>query len=1119
MVPTTRSSRASKGVAQDADDMNTGTIDGFPNTQKDTHTRANKTKKVYRKASPEPELEQLKFPARRKMVREKKNTPTTSTGNNKKQTRHSLRASLSGNKAKGRKNKEEDPKQSTLTQIGWVPSTFPEGDDDMDPGFRTIDLTGLSDGGEWNGLDASAEPSTKSASAKKTARKKVGGKEPARSRRGRKRRKTTGDLELERDEEDHDGDEEAVSSSRYYTQTLTQMHSWRQSGEEDENDGGLAAMVVSDSDEGLGESFGINQSKTDLDTAERENVHGDTRQSKKRKRSAPPPAHHDPTQLEEEQAAPQSTGPSLIPATPSAQRLMRTEIPSSQPSPFTPNFDIEHRYWSPLNHELQGVDRTPLKEKSSNVDAPTPSASGRWMRNRDRSEVPDSWSTVNGGLGSSPAGEPSKVGREGSLSQSQKRIKRTPLKEIHFADVSLELGERDGGEAGLGRTDAATGDEPLQQSSRSADEVISNSDEEFNIFDEDEVGGSGSPTPGGGRSGKIIEETHTPSRRPRPSGQGSAEADHQEVDNTDQSIPADTAPLTSSKLVAQLARPDVPPAHIAERNLSPEPASRTLANAAVMIDSLDRGVPKPTVRKTATEPPSSHPASHRRPTPEPHTEAIETGYVEPETPMPSIRKTATQLTFSHPTSNRRSTPEPPDEDEESEPETPTHRRRRPSSSSLVEKETPVSSPQKTSPAMPPVSQVGWKSQAFESQRVPFEIIQQMPPQTDRSDVIVSIHPEHVKHIVDGTKTHEFRDFRLYSTVARIWIYITKPVAELKYMATVGEYKLPGEIPLDDPGIGNAEFNEGKGSKYAYELRQVYQLNNPVSLERMKENGWVEQAPQKFEYVPPAVLGELMSNLRCALFEEHDSKREGEGDASQSDVTISQELAQQLRSDIEGATQLMKGLHSSPRQQQLGEDHGEDSDHVVVPSSQDAETEEHVAATPLRRVPSLQRQVAFAKPEASQTRSQRSIVQIDDSPPTARHSQVQYQTQNIVKSTVRPSQATTASAASQSQKVLSQRLPSQNHSRSGHSQAKGSGTLLSFPEDMMVVDDSPVRGRAAAGDKSASHTQSSLGLGMLLRSSQDLGLAGIGGEQDSLMDDSRIRLPPAEVIWDSEGDVE
>ncbi|KAF3761766.1 hypothetical protein M406DRAFT_234271, partial [Cryphonectria parasitica EP155] len=97
------------------------------------------------------------------------------------------------------------------------------------------------------------------------------------------------------------------------------------------------------------------------------------------------------------------------------------------------------------------------------------------------------------------------------------------------------------------------------------------------------------------------------------------------------------------------------------------------------------------------------------------------------------------------------------------------------------------------------------------------------PQTDRSDVIMSIHPEHVEEIVDGAKTHEFRNFRLHQ-VARIWIYITHPVCELKYMAVISGYKLPGEISADDPGVGNKAFNEGKGSKYAYELLQVYQLN-------------------------------------------------------------------------------------------------------------------------------------------------------------------------------------------------------------------------------------------------------------------------------------------------------
>ncbi|CAK7206944.1 hypothetical protein SEUCBS139899_009751 [Sporothrix eucalyptigena] len=159
------------------------------------------------------------------------------------------------------------------------------------------------------------------------------------------------------------------------------------------------------------------------------------------------------------------------------------------------------------------------------------------------------------------------------------------------------------------------------------------------------------------------------------------------------------------------------------------------------------------------------------------------------------------------------------------------------------------------------------SQGFESQRVPLEMIRMMGPQTDRSDIIISIHPEQIRKIVTGAKDHEFRNFKIPHTVSRFWIYATRPVCELQYMAVVAAgFRQPGEIDSES-GVGNADFNAGRlVAKFAYKLVQVYQLNNPVSLDVMKKNGWAGP-PRRYDYLPPAVVGALLGNLRCALFED------------------------------------------------------------------------------------------------------------------------------------------------------------------------------------------------------------------------------------------------------------
>jgi predicted transcriptional regulator len=312
-----------------------------------------------------------------------------------------------------------------------------------------------------------------------------------------------------------------------------------------------------------------------------------------------------------------------------------------------------------------------------------------------------------------------------------------------------------------------------------------------------------------------------------------------------------------------------------------------------------------------------------------------------------------------------------------------------------------------------------QTQGWESQRVPHKVIQSMRPQTDRSDIILSVNPDAVAAIAAGTKTHEFRGYKLPTTVSRIWIYVTRPVCELQYMAIIGPAIEAGWMRPEqvDCGDGNREFNEGKGLKYAHELKQVYQLNNPVPVTRMKENGWMQAPPQKYIYVPPAVVGQLLSNLRCALFEE-----EGDGyitDAGPEDVqpvaaapvTISQEVEEQIRTDIAHSTQVRSGPAEQPNSSQS-----------IVPSSQVPLPDEVVSVSsgsrpssdgvftkpplpPRRQIPSQwSTQAVSASQSGSQIRSQ---------PLTAAtpSQQLPHWPRPNGPAAVRPSQATTASALS------------------------------------------------------------------------------------------------------------
>jgi hypothetical protein len=158
-----------------------------------------------------------------------------------------------------------------------------------------------------------------------------------------------------------------------------------------------------------------------------------------------------------------------------------------------------------------------------------------------------------------------------------------------------------------------------------------------------------------------------------------------------------------------------------------------------------------------------------------------------------------------------------------------------------------------------------RTQMMESQRLATQYMNAMAPRTANSDIFISIHPQHVTNIVNRAKDHEMRSWSIPPTVCRIWIYETKPVSALKYMAEIGPAKRPGQIS-DVRGLGNAEFNTRKGSHWtAYEILQLYELSDPLPLSQLIVNEWLKSAPQRFAWVRPAVLDQLIANLKPPLF--------------------------------------------------------------------------------------------------------------------------------------------------------------------------------------------------------------------------------------------------------------
>lgn len=66
----------------------------------------------------------------------------------------------------------------------------------------------------------------------------------------------------------------------------------------------------------------------------------------------------------------------------------------------------------------------------------------------------------------------------------------------------------------------------------------------------------------------------------------------------------------------------------------------------------------------------------------------------------------------------------------------------------------------------------------------------------------------MSQIINGTKNHEFRKYCLKPGVERTWFYRTAPHSALTYICETlpARTRDPGDVPLDENGLGNAEFN-------------------------------------------------------------------------------------------------------------------------------------------------------------------------------------------------------------------------------------------------------------------------------------------------------------------------
>ncbi len=119
-------------------------------------------------------------------------------------------------------------------------------------------------------------------------------------------------------------------------------------------------------------------------------------------------------------------------------------------------------------------------------------------------------------------------------------------------------------------------------------------------------------------------------------------------------------------------------------------------------------------------------------------------------------------------------------------------------------------------------------------------------------ILLSINPEHVENIFNGTKKYEFRKKKCRKSVDKIIIYSTAPVMKVVGEAVVEEV-LEGS-PTDvwqktknNSGINISfyqKYYQGKDKAIAYKLKDI------VKYERPKELPYygIMAAPQSFVYI-------------------------------------------------------------------------------------------------------------------------------------------------------------------------------------------------------------------------------------------------------------------------------
>lgn len=134
----------------------------------------------------------------------------------------------------------------------------------------------------------------------------------------------------------------------------------------------------------------------------------------------------------------------------------------------------------------------------------------------------------------------------------------------------------------------------------------------------------------------------------------------------------------------------------------------------------------------------------------------------------------------------------------------------------------------------------------ESQRVPVSVLHSFSPASVRTDILLPITSVSLQSILEGYEVAATFPFKIPHQVARFWFLDD---GLLRFMAIRSQ-----------PAVATTTTGT-----WSYHIQQIYELNNPVHEPDMRVEEWISGRIERYTYFPPAVVSQLLWNLRHALF--------------------------------------------------------------------------------------------------------------------------------------------------------------------------------------------------------------------------------------------------------------